>query len=137
MSDFLMDTAAVGRLEDYFGSIGVVLNNKKRRASFAMYAMGILGDGERKSAEPIAARACGDPALANAYHQRLLEFLSESKWSDHDVRRLEPHAENGGARRRRWALDHDMTQDADDHPGAGIGGGRCEQQDGEKRCRHA
>ena len=88
MSDFLMDTAAVGRLEDYFGSIGVVLNNKKRRASFAMYAMGILGDGERKSAEPIAARACGDPALANAYHQRLLEFLSESKWSDHDVRRL-------------------------------------------------
>lgn len=83
-----MDTAATRRLEDYFDAIGLVLNNKRRKASFAMYAMGILGDGDRKSAEPIAALACGDPALANAYHQRLLEFLAASKWSDHDVRRL-------------------------------------------------
>src|SRR5262245_647263 len=88
MTDFVMDTAAEGRLEDYFDTIGKVLNNKRRRASFAIYAMGILGGGERKSAEPIAALACGDPALASGHHQRLLEFLSESKWSNHDVRRL-------------------------------------------------
>jgi SRSO17 transposase len=87
-SDFVMDAAAERRLEQYLGAIGQVLNNKRRRASFAMYAMGILGDAERESAEPIAARACGDPRLANAYHQRLLEFLSESTWSDHQVRRL-------------------------------------------------
>src|SRR5258706_8983777 len=30
-------------------------------ASFAMYAMGLFGDGDRKSVEPIAARACGAP----------------------------------------------------------------------------
>lgn len=87
-TDFVMDAAAERRLEAYFEAIGKVLNNKRRRASYAMYAMGILGDGERKSAEPIAARACGDPALANAYHQRLLEFLASSRWSDHQVRRL-------------------------------------------------
>jgi SRSO17 transposase len=87
-NDFVMDAAAEHRLEAYFEAIGKVLNNKRRRASYAMYAMGILGDGERKSVEPIAARACGDPALANAYHQRLLEFLASSTWSDHQVRRL-------------------------------------------------
>jgi SRSO17 transposase len=53
-----------------------------------MYAMGLMGDGERKSAEPIAARACGDPRLADAYHQRLTYFLGESHWSDENVRRF-------------------------------------------------
>ena len=52
-----------------------------------MYALGLLGDGERKSAEPIAARACGDPVQCDAYHQRLLHFIADSVWSDHDVRR--------------------------------------------------
>jgi len=47
-----------------------------------MYAMGLMGDGERKSAEPIAARACGDPELADAYHQRLTHFLCDSNWDD-------------------------------------------------------
>jgi hypothetical protein len=49
-----------GRLEEYFETtIGSVLRDNPQRASFATYAMGILGDGERKSCEPIAARACG------------------------------------------------------------------------------
>ena len=33
-------------------------------------------------------RACADPALVDAYHQRLTYFLSESEWSDAPVRRL-------------------------------------------------
>ena len=33
-----------------------------------MYAFGILGEGERKSAEPIAARACADPSQTNNVH---------------------------------------------------------------------
>lgn len=86
-TDFEMDVAAERRLGEFFGQIGTVLNHENRRASFAMYAMGLLGDGERKSVEPIAARACGDPALCEAYQARLLHFIADSKWDDHEVRR--------------------------------------------------
>jgi len=48
--------------------------------------MGLFGDSERKSAEPIAARACADPELCNAYHDRLLHFLGVANWSDTEVR---------------------------------------------------
>ena len=48
----LMDGAAEQRLKDYFDRIGNVLGDAARRASFATYAMGILGEGERKSIEP-------------------------------------------------------------------------------------
>jgi SRSO17 transposase len=85
MADF-MNAAAVGRLESYFERIGEVLGSTSRRGSFATYAMGLFGDGERKSVEPIAARACGDPARADAEHQRLLHFIANSSWCDRDVR---------------------------------------------------
>jgi SRSO17 transposase len=49
--------------------------------------MGLLGDGERKSLEPIAARACPDPSKTDAMHQRLLHFAVDSRWSDREVRR--------------------------------------------------
>src|ERR1051325_5618374 len=75
------------RLESYLNRLGKVLGRDERRASFATYALGILGDGERKSVEPIAARACADPARADAVHQRLLHFMVDSRWSDRDVRR--------------------------------------------------
>jgi SRSO17 transposase len=52
-----------------------------------MYAMGLMGDGDRKSIEPIAARACADPKKADALHQRLLHFALDAKWSDEAVRR--------------------------------------------------
>ena len=57
----LMEGAAEQRLTKYFDRIGEVLARPERRASFANYALGILGEGERKSIEPIAARACADP----------------------------------------------------------------------------
>lgn len=71
----------------YFDMIGELLGNKSRQESFAMYAMGLLGDGERKSVEPIAARACADPDRMDALHQRLLHFTANADWSDADVRR--------------------------------------------------
>ena len=74
------------RLGEYFDRLGKVLGSDSRRASFAMYAMGLLGEGERKSVEPIAARACPNPLLVDSVHQRLLHFLSNSKWSDRAVR---------------------------------------------------
>lgn len=76
------------RLGAYFTKIGSYLRDKRKRASFAMYAYGILGDGERKSVEPIAARASGDPELVRAYTERLLHFVGESTWSDLPVRRI-------------------------------------------------
>jgi len=82
-----MDAAAEGRLISYFDQIGMVLGNKKRRESFAVYAVGLLSDAERKSVEPLAARACADPERANPEHQKLLHFVGESEWSDHAVRR--------------------------------------------------
>jgi SRSO17 transposase len=81
-----LDSTGVVRLEQYFGRIGRHLRDHRSRASFAMYAFGILGDGERKSAEPIAARACGDPEAARATHDKMLYFLGRSRWDDRAVR---------------------------------------------------
>ena len=83
----LMDAAATRRLDGYFDRIGRVLGRDDRRASYAIYAQGILGDGERKSVEPIAARACADPERIDAAHQSLLHFMVDSCWSDREVRR--------------------------------------------------
>lgn len=82
-----IDAGGVERLESYFAKIGDVLGDERRRASFAMYAMGLFGEGDRKSVEPIAARACGDPDGTERAHDRLLHFMTDSKWSDRDTRR--------------------------------------------------
>lgn len=83
-----LDAAGHARLGSFFSKIGGNLRDKRKRASFAMYAYGILGDGERKSVEPIAARASGDPALVRAYTERLLHFVGDAKWDDQGVRRV-------------------------------------------------
>jgi SRSO17 transposase len=85
--EYMLESDGQQRLEQYLERIGVVLGDEKRRASFATYAIGLLGDGERKSMEPIAARACPDPSRVDAEHQRLAHFVSNSNWSDVDVRR--------------------------------------------------
>jgi SRSO17 transposase len=81
-----LDAESAQRLEDYLELIGNILGHKKRRAAFATYAMGILGEGERKSVEPIAARSCADPGRVRAVTEQLLNFVSESKWEDTAVR---------------------------------------------------
>ena len=78
--------ATEARLESYFAKIGQSLGDKRQRASFAAYALGILGDGERKSCEPIAARYAADPEEAKRAHERLLHFLSRGSWDDRAVR---------------------------------------------------
>ena len=83
----LMNSDAVRRLESYFDRVGQVLGRRERRESFAVYAMGLLGDGERKSMEPIACRGCVEPDKAHAAHQKLIHFANDSPWSDRDVRR--------------------------------------------------
>ena len=83
---YQLDSTGQRHLDRFFDGIGRVLRRDDRRESFALYAMGLFGDGERKSVEPIAARACGDPALCRAYHDRLLHFVGVSPWSDQLVR---------------------------------------------------
>jgi SRSO17 transposase len=83
-----MDEAGAARVAGYFnGVIGRHVPRRDQRASFATYAFGILADGERKSVEPIAARACADDEACERMHDRLLHFVREGAWSDRDVRR--------------------------------------------------
>src|SRR3712207_1817320 len=87
MAPKISEAAVAARLEQYFDRIGTHLKDWRKRESFAMYAAGILGDGERKSVEPIAARACPDPTQLHNVHCKLLYFLAQSKWDDRAVRR--------------------------------------------------
>jgi SRSO17 transposase len=87
MDEYAMDRTAQRRLDDYFTAIGDTLGDEKRRASFATYAMGLLSEGERKSMEPIAARAFPDPRTVDAAHQRIHHFVSNGAWDDRAVRR--------------------------------------------------
>ena len=81
-----MNTDAERRLERYLDQIGERLGDERHRASFAMYAMGLVSESERKSMEPLAARASGTPGHASAAHQRLHHFIANTSWSDHEVR---------------------------------------------------
>lgn len=74
------------RLRGYLDRIAGHLKDHRKRASFAIYAHGLLGDSERKSVEPIAAVAAGDPKDAERMHHKLLHFVGQSDWSDEQVR---------------------------------------------------
>jgi SRSO17 transposase len=88
MSDYQMDAMAATRVAEFFnGRIGRCLRRADHRASFATYAFGILGDGDRKSVEPIAARTCADDEACAKAHDHLLHFVREGAWDDRRVRR--------------------------------------------------
>ena len=74
------------RLSCFLDEIGSLLRDKRQKSSFALYTTGLLNDGERKSMEPIAARACGDPDQASALHYRLMHLLSSDAWQDAPIR---------------------------------------------------
>jgi len=86
--NYELDTAGIARLEEYFGRIGAHLKDRRKRQSFAMYAFGLFGEGGRKSAEPIAARASGDPQRVKNVHDKLLHFLARAPWDDRKVRQV-------------------------------------------------
>lgn len=97
------------RLLAYVDDIGALLGNKRRREGFALYACGLFGDGDRKSVEPIAARACGSPDEIEAMHTKLLRFLSRSEWDNRPLREymaryaLLPMQMHGPV--RHWIID--------------------------------
>lgn len=84
--DIEIDTATEQRLHSFFDGIGAILGTPHRRDNFARYAHGLIGEGSRKSMEPIAVRDCIDVASADAAHQRLQQFITDSAWDDHAVR---------------------------------------------------
>jgi SRSO17 transposase len=81
-----LNSDAEARLREYVAGVGRMLGDKRRREGFALYAAGLLSDGERKSVEPIAARTCGSPREADAMHRKLLRFVGESTWEDRPIR---------------------------------------------------
>jgi SRSO17 transposase len=85
---FELGAAGTARLASYFDGIGELLGDKRRRASFATYAMGILSEAERKSAEPMASLATGDPEAIQRMHDHLLHFVGQSEWADAPIRRF-------------------------------------------------
>jgi SRSO17 transposase len=85
--EYQLDSSGQRRLRRYFDRIGAVLGTVPQRRAFAAYAIGLMSDGERKSAEPRAARICPDPTRVNAEHERLTYFTRSADWSDRDVRR--------------------------------------------------
>lgn len=88
---YTFGVAAAARLREYFfDTIGQHLGRREQRESFALYAHGIVGEGERKSVEPIAARLTGgapEEAACERMQARLLNFLRDSPWDDREVRR--------------------------------------------------
>jgi SRSO17 transposase len=84
--DIEIDRATEQRLRSYLDSMGDVLGTPQRRDNFARYALGLIGEGSRKSMEPIAARAGVSVAHVDAAHQRLQNFITDSTWDDHAVR---------------------------------------------------
>src|SRR5215813_1550828 len=84
---FEMTPEVHARMDEFFDKkIGKHLT-RHQRESFAIYARGLIGDGERKSVEPIASRATADGRDCKHMHDRLLYFLARSGWVDRLVRR--------------------------------------------------
>jgi SRSO17 transposase len=86
MDSTTLDDDAVGRMNTFLDGIGATLKDKRQRASFALYAAGLMSDGDRKSMEPIAARSSGDPQSVLAMHHKLVHFVSSPAWADAPVR---------------------------------------------------
>lgn len=86
MAAMSSEFAAATRLDGFFGRLACHLKDRRKRESFALYFHGMLAEGDRKSVEPIAARAVGDPKGVDNMHAKLLHFLAYSSWSDRAIR---------------------------------------------------
>ena len=74
------------RLSQFLNELGKHLWDRRQRASFAMYLLGLLSSLPRKSVETISALFVSDPDQADAVHQRLVHFLGAAPWPDAQVR---------------------------------------------------
>jgi SRSO17 transposase len=69
------------RFSDYIAHLTPSLGRKGRELMLRDYCAGLIGPGERKSMEPIAARASVESGVdVQAMHQRIHHFVSNSRW---------------------------------------------------------
>jgi len=75
-----MDLGSEERFAAYIEALASVLGHAGRARRLRDYCTGLVLPGERKSAEPIAARTA--PGRVAAQHQSLLHFIGNGQWSD-------------------------------------------------------
>src|SRR6478735_3782067 len=74
------------RLADYVAGFRDDFNRPRQAAWCGVYLRGLITDGDRKSAEPMAARVPLPPELAvKDPDQALQQFLGQSTWDQHAV----------------------------------------------------
>src|SRR3979490_1249064 len=71
------------RFAEYVAGLGSVIGHVERTRPLRDYCTGLMLPGERKSVEPMAARAAR--ARTAAQHQSLLHFVANAAWSDEEV----------------------------------------------------
>ncbi len=71
------------RFEAYVEALAASLGHADRAAPFRSYCAGLILPGDRKSAEPMAARV--DPGRVQAAHQSLHHMVAKAEWSDQAV----------------------------------------------------
>ncbi len=74
-------------LSEYMESMVEGLGRSERRRALEWYLTGLLLEGERKSIEPMAARLVEEEAQVDAMRQRLRQCVTQSNWSDSEMRR--------------------------------------------------
>lgn len=96
-------------VQAFLEGLSACLRDRRKRANFALYFLGLLSPAERKSIEPLATLGLDDPRDAKRAHDRLLHFIGGSSWSDHAVRRYAAqYALSEMVRRepiRTWIID--------------------------------
>src|ERR687889_577565 len=95
------------RFAAYLEAVAAVLGGVRRAASARAYCTGLLLPGERKSVEPMAARA--EPGRVQARHHSLYHVVAKTEWDDlaplRAVRgRVPPAVERHGPV-RYWMID--------------------------------
>src|SRR3954466_7214063 len=101
------DAGWCAELDGWLAPFLAVLGHRKRRSWAPAYLRGLLGPGERKSLQPMAA------GLGLKGHDQLQHFVASPAWDDAPLRRLlvekadalvgGPDAVLGGGRRHRPA----------------------------------
>jgi SRSO17 transposase len=74
-------------LGGFLESITEEMGRPERRAAMRAYVTGLLLDGDRKSAEPMAARLVDSVKEVESMRQRLLGCVSDSNWSNAEMLR--------------------------------------------------
>ena len=83
MSETDFPSADDPQFDQYMEALAKAINYGQHQELLRGYCAGLIGPGERKSMEPIAARLA--PENASAMHQRVHHFVADGAWSDEAV----------------------------------------------------